>query len=90
MIDAPIGVDQEAYHMLVAEAVQYLDYLSQKLAQSYEELNSQEVDIEDLGSATEAIMFASSKLKEQKLKLESYREKLREDITSRYDHKGAK
>lgn len=81
----PVGIDQEAYHTLLAEACEYLDTLSQKLSQSYEELHPQNVDITDLGQAAEAIMFASAKLKDQKVTLESYRKKLRKDITSSYD-----
>lgn len=83
-MNAPIGIDQEAYHVLIAEACLYLDALSQQLAQSYEELHPQNVDISDLGSATEALMFASEKLKDQKVTLEAYRNELRKDITSAY------
>lgn len=85
MFDPPIGIDQEAYHVLLSEACLYLDALSQKLAQSYEELHPQNVDIADLGTATEALMFASERLKDQKVTLESYRKELRKGITSAYD-----
>ena len=79
----PISVgDQQAYHDLVDEAVQHLEGLSGRLAESYNEIYSQSVDIQDLGSAAEAIIFAVDRLKEQKIKLESYRKELRKDIIS--------
>lgn len=81
----PISVgDQEAYHTLVVEAISYLEGLSGSLSESYNELYSQNVDIDDLGSATEAIIFAADKLKEQKIKLEAYRTELRKDIVSQH------
>lgn len=85
MFNPPVGIDQEAYHTLILEACQYIDALSAKLAQSYEELHPQNVDISDLGAATEALMFASEKLKDQKVTLESYRKELRRGITSELD-----
>lgn len=75
--------DQEAYHRLVAEATIYLESLSNQLAVMYNELDGQQpVDIVNLGSATEAIVFATERLKEQKNALESYRQQLRKDISS--------
>lgn len=82
MLDAPIGIDQQAYHDLVDEAVLYLEGLSGRLAQSYDELYTQRIDVDDIGYAAEAIIFAADKLKEQKIKLEAYRKELRKDITS--------
>ncbi len=81
-MEAPIGIDQQAYHDLVDQAVLYLEGLSGQLAQSYDELYTQRVDVDDLGSAAEAIIFAADKLKEQKIKLETYRQELRKDIIS--------
>lgn len=74
--------DQQAYHDLVDEAVLYLEGLSSKLMESYDELYTQRIEVDDLGSATEALIFAADKLKEQKIKLEAYRKELQKDITS--------
>lgn len=74
--------DQQAYHNLVDEAVIYLESLSAQLMESYDELYTQRVEVDDLGSAAEAIIFAADKLKEQKIKLEAYRKELRKDIIS--------
>lgn len=86
-MDFPIGIDQEGYHTLLNEAILYVEGLSQKLGQSYNELSSQQVDIDDLGSATEALIFATDKLRDQKIKLEAYRTELRKSITSSYEEK---
>jgi hypothetical protein len=82
-MDIPVSVgDQQAYHNLVEEATLYLEAMSQRLADAYNELYSQNVDIEDLGSATEALIFAADKLKQQKITLEAYCKELRKEITS--------
>lgn len=84
MLDAPIGIDQQAYHDLVDQAVLYLEALSGQLAHSYDELYTQRIDVDDLGSAAEAIIFAADKLKEQKIKLETYRKELQSTNSNRH------
>lgn len=85
-MEFPISVgDQEAYHTLVSEATGCLETLSHELARMYNELDSQPVDVTNLGSAAEAILFAVERLKDQKIELESYRKTLRKEITSNQD-----
>jgi hypothetical protein len=82
MIDAPIGIDLQGYFNLVDEAILYLEGLSGRLAQSYDELYTQRVDVEDIGAAAEALIFAADRMKEQKIKLEEYRKELLRDHIS--------
>lgn len=85
-MEFPISVgDQQAYHNLVDDATGCLETLSHELSRMYNELDEQPVDVTNLGSAAEAILFAIERLKEQKIELESYRKSLRKDITSSYD-----
>ena len=75
------------HHELVDEATQYLTYLIARLGQTYDDLHPQDVEIEELGNAVDAMIFANEKLKEQKIKLEDYRKKLQDNITSTYKEK---
>jgi len=81
-MNAPIGIDQQAYFDLVDQAVIYLEGLSGQLAQSYDELYTQRVDVEDIGAAAEALVFAAERLRDQRLKLESHRDELRKELIS--------
>lgn len=90
MIDAPVAIDQMGYHNLVDGAILYLEELSNQLVKAYSELESQSVDIDDLGAAAEALIYSVDKLKEQKLKLVSYRDELQRSVMSQYDQKGDK
>lgn len=75
-------IDQQGYDDLLREATEYLTYLIYQLGNSYDELHPQDVDITDLGTAIDGIMAANEKLKEQKIKLETYRKALREGMTN--------
>lgn len=80
-------IDQQGYHDLLDEAVKVLTYLQDRLGSSYDELCSQDVDIEDLGNAVDGIIFANQKIQEQKIKLEAYRKELKSKISSTYGEK---
>lgn len=84
-MEFPVSVgDQQAYHNLVDDATGCLETLAHELSRMYNELDEQPVDVTNLGSAAEAILFAIERLKDQKLELQSYRKTLRSDITSSY------
>ena len=78
-------IDHAGYDTLLREATEYLTHLIYQLGNSYDELHPQNVDITDLGSAIDSIMYANEKLKEQRVKLESYRKELKKEISSSYD-----
>jgi hypothetical protein len=80
-----MAIDQQGYDNLLKEATEYLTYLIYQLGNSYDELSQQDVDITDLGTAIDGIIFANERLKEQKTKLESYRNELKQPIISSYD-----
>jgi hypothetical protein len=54
------------------------------LSSIYDQLYSQDVDIDDLGQSIDAIIFANDRLQETKIKLEAQRKDLRSKITSKY------
>jgi hypothetical protein len=70
--------------VVVSESSVYLTQLIDTLSTIYDQLYSQDADIEDLGNAIDAIVFANQKLQEQKLKLEEQRKELRSKISSAY------
>ena len=77
-------IDLEGHLRAVDEASQYLTYMISLLGGSYDELSTQKVDIENLANALDGMIFANEKLKEQKIKLESYRKEL-QSINSKPD-----
>ena len=80
-----MSVDHQGHDDLLKEATEYLTYLIYRLGNSFDELHPQNVDITDLGVAIDGIIYANEKLKDQKVKLESYRKELKKSITSSYD-----
>lgn len=70
---------------LTKEAIEYLDYLMSQLGNCYDELYGQDLELDDLGYAIDAITFAKSKLEDHAVTLESRRKELLRGITSNYD-----
>ena len=69
---------------LTKEAIEYLDYLIGQLGNCYDELYGQDLELDDLGYAIDAITFAKSKLEDHTVTLESRRKELLRGITSSY------
>ena len=68
----------------VVESEKLLTHLIDVLSATYDQLYSQDVDIDDLGGCLDAIIFANAKLEETKITLEAQRKELRKTITSTY------
>ena len=77
-----IPIDQQGHLTIIEDATQYLTYLINQLGNSYDVLSTQKVDINDLANALDSMIFANDKLKQQKVKLESYRKELQSNISS--------
>ena len=75
-------IDQQGYHDIINEATQYLSSLTDILGESFNELSSQDVEIQDLANALDALIFANQKLQSQKVLLELYRKRLQDGITN--------
>jgi hypothetical protein len=77
-------IDLEGHFQVVDEAAQYLTYLIYQLGNSYDGLSTQSIEIENLANAIDALIFSNEKLKEQRIKLESYKKSL-QNINSKSD-----
>lgn len=80
-----MAVDQQAHHDLIKDATRFLDELTTQLIESYDDLRDQELSLDDLGNAINAVAYANEKLKSQKVELESYRKRLLSNVTTIYD-----
>jgi hypothetical protein len=69
---------------VVTDGSNHLTNLIDALSSIYDQLYSQDIDIDGLGEAIDGLIFANDKLQETKIKLETQRKDLRSNITSRY------
>ena len=69
---------------VVKDASTYLEYLVQQLGSSYDDLYAQNLELDDLASALDALIFAKTKLDDHAVQLESRRKELLKGITTSY------
>jgi hypothetical protein len=69
---------------VVTEGTNHLTNLIDALSSIYDQLYSQDIDIDGLGEAIDGLIFANDKLQDTKIKLEAQRKDLRSAITSKY------
>jgi len=69
---------------VVIDGANHLTNLIDALSSIYDQLYSQDIDIDGLGEAIDGLIFANDKLQETKLKLETQRKDFLNNITSRY------
>lgn len=65
-----------------AEAADYVNQLIGELSSQYDMLYSQDIDLEDLGNAIDALSFVDGKLRSHLEKLVTHRKKLLSNITT--------
>jgi hypothetical protein len=68
----------------VTESEKLLTHLIDVLSATYDQLYSQDIDIDELGDCLDGIIFANNKLQDQKIKLEAQRKDLRGKISAAY------
>jgi hypothetical protein len=69
---------------IVTEGNEHLTHLIDALSSIYDQLYSQDIDIDGLGEAIDGLIFANDKLQDTKIKLEAQRKDLRSEITLKY------
>jgi len=68
----------------VTDGIDHLTHLIDVFSGLYDQLYSQDLDIDDLGHTLDSMIYARARLEEQKIKLEAQRTDLRSKITSSY------
>ena len=66
------------------EASEYLSSLVYQLGNVYDNLHSQDVDIEALGNALDGLIYANKRLQDQIVVLEANRKELLRNVTSEH------